>query len=1126
MSFFETVEAEDTEEASVAPSLEALPEITEQPTLDSKEPNTGKYSIAPGFGGLPSVTPPTNPYKDAKLSISKTTIGNDLMTGQYPEWEMSSTGQKLDSRHRAKVLNNALYDTIANTLKEPFQLDVEVGGVVSGLDVGRSDDPVEVYNKIVDTFPDYEVKPIEVDDNEHIFMMKGPDEIWKPFNAPNQLSKTDIGAGLGFVLDEQNASAIVGSMISAGASIPIRFASIAGSELIGSMTKQQVEAARGYQEQTGGEQFGRATVDASLGLAIDIPTSGALRMGDVFTGRRGLMNAQPLSRDAYGVMKKYDLPALTPGQMSVLYSRKEAQLAQFDDRPKQRYDEQANALLQELDKLSQGEVDLGTMGTQEIQGLHKDLTSKYLSVISNPEMSPYQAGKQIQEAYEAALTSKAKHFNNEYPRVYEMATGDVTYNAESLKDLSGKWTGSTSMRGKEIGTPELPSRVEDVRVDRDLKDRTRMLFEKLDKIDPTIADYKGSSGLEQLHKLRQQFDNIAFSDEFRGSVDQKAAREARSKISEVIENATGGGETFQQSFKDVNAQYRDYAEGKKLSWARKLMDADDPSVMVRQFTTPNSAAELSYFKSVLPEEEFAVFQQAAGTSLLRDPKNLSRNLADLEKDPDTFNLLFSKSDQQSLRSISTQIDWLESSAVTKTLDRMRTDIEQAKYLAKNSTAGEIDEFLEAGGEPLARTLRAGIIADIQENVMSPTIGTSTAGEAIEKIDRNKFATVITKYQQDPIFRRVFSLDAQKQLGDYKTYAQATSIGSDDTGAALQGASVIGKLGIGDLITRPDEVGAALIKIYGTKREVGPWLSPKFNALIFGGTKDRLATDASIRGAATAITQGMKDFINHSDTVKGDVSNLPEAPVEVPEGFESTDQTSGEDSSDFFNSIEFDELKGSAGRDAMGGVDRSPKDMSRQMTEMERIISGELTGGLTKDIGEKFKEAQTNMSANRIIENTLKHEGGWADIKEDRGGKTNMGITLATYQTVNPSATAEDLKVLTKDEALSFYKENFYDKYRVSEMPTDIQDLYFDMIVNHGPANAAKILQEVLGVEKDGVAGSGTIEEAVKYGGDLRKDLIKGRRRFYNRIIRRDPSQKKFKKGWERRTQAFEGATNA
>lgn len=1003
MSFFDEVEYEEVEGST--PQLEALPEITEE---EPTTPNVGKYSIAPGFGSLPSVRPDNNYYKTFKDNYTSSSEGD---VGSVRNFRNTATGQVINVTEFDDERQASIYNTVQDALKgELINMQTEAGGVGSGFDVSRSDDPIEVFNKLQDQFPDYDIKPVEIAENDHIFMMKGPrDRAYKPFNREG-FSGADVGAGLGFVLDEQNASAIVGSMFSAGAAIPIRFASVLGSEFIGSMTKQQVEAARGYQEQDLGEQTSRATLDASIGLAIDIPTSGALRMGDVFTGRRGLMDAQPLSREAYGIMKKYDLPTLTPGQMSVLYSRKEAQLAQFDDRPGYRYDEQAQALLTQVNEMAKNEIDLGILGQSELGDLHAETTQKYLRAISTPEMSPYKAGKQVQEAYDKALSLKAEHFNAEYPKVYEMASGDVTYDASPLKDLSSKWTFSTKMQGEEV-TKDLPDtvssklsgttrtateRLPDVEVDRDLRERTKMLFKKLDQIDPDIGDYKGSSGLEQLHKLRQQFDNIAFSDEFRGSVDQKAAREARSKISAVIENAQGGGEVFQKSFKDVNAQYRDYAEGKKLSWARKMMDADDPAVLVRQFTSPNSAAELGYFKSVLPEEEYVAFQQAAGTSLLRDPKNLSRNIRELEKDPDTFNLLFSKPDQDALRVTANQIDLLENTSVVKSLERMRTDIENAKYIAKNSTEGELDEYLKQGGEPLARTLRAGILAEIQQKVVSSDMGVIGTSEIVTKADRNKFATLISEYQQDPVFKKIFSLDSQKKLSDLKLYAQATSLGSGDTGAALQGASVIGKLGFGDLITRPDEVGAALIKIYGTKREVGPWLSPKFNALIFGGTKDRLTTSATVRGAATAVTQGMKDFINHSETVSGEFDLPEEPPVEVPEGFESpTPEATGE-SIDFFDSIEFDELEGSSRFDSLGGIDSSPKVPFEALTSEQQMLSSELTGGLRDTIKVSTPTSKDPVSqVSRASEKFGEYYTRIAQL-ESSGGKDLFNETSKAY----------------------------------------------------------------------------------------------------------------------------------
>ena len=120
----------------------------------------------------------------------------------------------------------------------------------------------------------------------------------------------------------------------------------------------------------------------------------------------------------------------------------------------------------------------------------------------------------------------------------------------------------------------------------------------------------------------------------------------------------------------------------------------------------------------------------------------------------------------------------------------------------------------------------------------------------------------------------------------------------------------------------------------------------------------------------------------------------------------------------------------------------------------------------------------------------------------------MGITLDTYRSVYPSATEADLKSLTKQDAVEFYRTHFFYKYRISEFPAEIQDLFFDMTVNHGYGNASEMLQRVIGVEVDGVAGSGTIAAAKQYDGDLRKSLLEERSRFYKSIIKNDPSQKK------------------
>ena len=65
---------------------------------------------------------------------------------------------------------------------------------------------------------------------------------------------------------------------------------------------------------------------------------------------------------------------------------------------------------------------------------------------------------------------------------------------------------------------------------------------------------------------------------------------------------------------------------------------------------------------------------------------------------------------------------------------------------------------------------------------------------------------------------------------------------------------------------------------------------------------------------------------------------------------------------------------------------------------------------------------------------LKHEGGFVDDPVDRGGATNKGITMKTFQTcarqyLNTDPTLDNLKALTDAQAAKIYKSMYWDKVR-------------------------------------------------------------------------------------------------
>ncbi len=55
----------------------------------------------------------------------------------------------------------------------------------------------------------------------------------------------------------------------------------------------------------------------------------------------------------------------------------------------------------------------------------------------------------------------------------------------------------------------------------------------------------------------------------------------------------------------------------------------------------------------------------------------------------------------------------------------------------------------------------------------------------------------------------------------------------------------------------------------------------------------------------------------------------------------------------------------------------------------------------------------------------------------------------------------DIKNLTKDGAKEIYKEHYWDKNKVDDLPKELKHIYFDMCVNQGKSRAVKIIQRAV-----------------------------------------------------------------
>ena len=159
---------------------------------------------------------------------------------------------------------------------------------------------------------------------------------------------------------------------------------------------------------------------------------------------------------------------------------------------------------------------------------------------------------------------------------------------------------------------------------------------------------------------------------------------------------------------------------------------------------------------------------------------------------------------------------------------------------------------------------------------------------------------------------------------------------------------------------------------------------------------------------------------------------------------------------------------------------------------------------------------------------LKFEGGFVNDPADRGGATNMGVTLSTWQKVGYDKNgdgiidAEDIKLLTVDDVTIVLKKFYWDKWNADNITSQsIAEILVDWVWASG-ANGIKIPQGLLGLKQDGIVGAATLAKVNDYPDqeDLFNKIKQARIDFVKNIVAKDPTQKRFINGWTRRINSY------
>lgn len=139
----------------------------------------------------------------------------------------------------------------------------------------------------------------------------------------------------------------------------------------------------------------------------------------------------------------------------------------------------------------------------------------------------------------------------------------------------------------------------------------------------------------------------------------------------------------------------------------------------------------------------------------------------------------------------------------------------------------------------------------------------------------------------------------------------------------------------------------------------------------------------------------------------------------------------------------------------------------------------------------------NLDFDKTFSFIMAREGGYVNHPNDSAGSTNKGVTQQVYNTYRKSLNMPEQSVLHIEP---------------TEVKNIFTDNYWNPVVKLGVSGAYLFVLVDLAYNS-GVSRTKAFHKLAN--GDVKK-LITLRREFYNKIVKNNPSQKVFLKGWMNR----------
>ena len=146
--------------------------------------------------------------------------------------------------------------------------------------------------------------------------------------------------------------------------------------------------------------------------------------------------------------------------------------------------------------------------------------------------------------------------------------------------------------------------------------------------------------------------------------------------------------------------------------------------------------------------------------------------------------------------------------------------------------------------------------------------------------------------------------------------------------------------------------------------------------------------------------------------------------------------------------------------------------------------------------------------------------GFVNDPNDNGGATMVGITIGTYRSYCryrgwKTPSVQDLKNLPYKTWRDIVYTMYWNKWKADTINDQTTaNMVVDWVWHSGAATIKKV-QALLNVTADGIVGPKTIT-ALNNAKDINNKIYQSRKAYFEAIVKKNPSQKKWLKGWMNR----------